>query len=124
MGASEEELNEEEEAADEAADFATLVTIAGHGDAEGVRSSGYDNVEDVRSFGELPTIGCATKSDALTQSQTLIGVLETAMASLKEVGPQGVVAHMMNGVAKEKRRARASSKEDQYELLALARQTN
>ena len=30
--------------------------------------------------------GCATKADALAESQTLIGVLETAMSSLKEVG--------------------------------------
>ena len=84
--------------------------------------SGYGDVEDVRSCGEPPIIGCATKSDALTQSQTLIGVLETAMGSLKEVGAQGSVAQMMNEIRKEKRRTRASSREDPDVLLALARQ--
>ena len=89
---SEEELNEEEE---EAADLAAFDAICGYGDAHDVRSSGYGDVEDVRSCGEPPIIGCATKSDALAQSQTLIGVLETAMGSLKEVGAQGVVAQRM-----------------------------
>ena len=45
---SEEEPHEEEE---EAADLAALVAIGGHGDTEGVRSSGYKDVEDVRSCG-------------------------------------------------------------------------
>ena len=44
------------------------------------------------------------------------------MASLKEVGAQGAVAQMVNEIRKEKRRARASSREDQDVLLALARQ--
>ena len=47
---SEEELNEEEE---EAADLAGLVAIGGHGASKDVRSSGYDDVEDVGSCGEL-----------------------------------------------------------------------
>ena len=63
---SEEEVNEEEE---EAAEFAALVAIGGTGDTEDVRSSGYDDVEDVRNCGELPRIGCATKADALAESQ-------------------------------------------------------
>ena len=92
---SEEELNEEEE---EAADLAALDEIGGHGDTEDVRSSGYDDVEGVRSCGEIPIIGCATKAAALTESQTLIGVFEMAMASIKEVGAQAVVAHLMNEI--------------------------
>ena len=116
---SEEEVNEEEE---EAAELAALVAIGGTGDTEDVRSSGYDDVEDVRSCGELPSIGCATKADALAESQTLIGVLETAMSSLKEVGAQGSVAQLQNEIRKEKRRARASSREDQDVLRALAQQ--
>ena len=118
---SEKELNEEEE---EAADLAALFAISGSGDTEDVRSSGYDDVEvvDVNSCGEAPSIGCATKADALTQSQTLIAVLETAMWSLKEVGAQGAVAQITNDIRKEKRRARASSREDQEVLNALARQ--
>ena len=116
---SEEELNEEEE---EAADLAALDEIGGHGDTEDVRSSGYDDVEDVRSCGEIPIIGCATKADALTESQTLIGVSEMAMASLKEVGAQGAIAQVENDIRKEQRRVRASSREDQDVLLALAQQ--
>ena len=118
---SEKELNEEEE---EAADVAAFVAIGEHGDTEGVRSSGYDDVEDVRSCGEPPIIGCATKSDALAESQTLIGVLEAAMSSLKEVGAQGAVAQEQNEIGNENRRARASIREDQYVLLAAARQTD
>ena len=98
---SEEELNEEEE---EAADLAALDEIGGHGDTEDVRSSGYDDVEDVRSCGEIPIIGCATKADALTESQTLIGVFEMAMAFLKEVGAQGAIAQLENETHKGKRR--------------------
>ena len=107
---SEKELNEEEE---EAADLAALFAISGSGDTEDVRSSGYDDVEvvDVNSYGQAPSIGCATKADALTQSQTLIAVLETAMGSLKEVGAQGAVAQITNEIRKGKRRARASSRE-------------
>ena len=116
---SEEELNEEEE---EAADLAALDAVGGHGDTENVRSGGYDDVEDVRSCGELPSIGCATKADALTESQTLIGVLETAMASLKEVGAQGPVAQLQNEIRKGKRRARVTSRDDQYVLRAWVRQ--
>ena len=70
---SEEEPHEEEE---EAADLAALVAIGGHGDTEDVRSRGYEDVEDVRSCGEPPSISCATKSEALAESQTPIGVLE------------------------------------------------
>ena len=77
---------------------------------------------DVHSCVEAPSIGCATNADALTQSQTLIAVLETAMGSLKQVGAEGVVAQLENEIRKEKRRARASSREDQDVLLALARQ--
>ena len=102
--------------------MAALVAIGGHGDTEDVRSSGYDDVEDVRSCGELPSIGCATKADALAESQTLIGVLEAAMSSLKEVGAQGVVANLQNEIRNEKRRMRAPSRDDQEVLLALARQ--
>ena len=76
----EEELGEEKE---EAADLAALAAV---GDTEDVRSSGYDDVEDIRSCGEPPIIGCATKADALAESQTLIGVLEAAMSSLKGAG--------------------------------------
>ena len=101
-----------------------LVLSAGSGDTDDARSSGYDDVEvvDVNSYREAPSIGCATKADVLTQSQTLIAVLETAMWSLKEVGAQGSVAHISNEIRKEKRRARASSSEDQEALNALARQ--
>ena len=77
---------------------------------------------DVHSCGEAPSIGCATKADALTQSQTLIAVLETAMGSLKQVGAQGVVAQIENETRKEKRRARVSSREDPEVLHALALQ--
>ena len=111
----EEELDEEKE---EAADLAALAAV---GDTEDVRSSGYDDVEDVGNCGELPRIGCATKADALAESQTLIGVLEVAMSSLKEVGAQGSVAHIMNAIRNEERRMRANSREDQEVLLALAR---
>ena len=107
---SEQEPNEEEE---EAADLAALVAIGGHGDTEDVRSSGYDGVEDVRSCGELPSIDCATKADELAGSQTLIALLEAAMSPLKEAGAQASVAHLQNEIRKEKRRARASSREDQ-----------
>ena len=44
------------------------------------------------------------------------------MSSLKEVGAQGPVAQLQNEIRKEKRRARASSREDPDVLLALARQ--
>ena len=115
---SEEEPNEEEEAAD----LAALAAIGGHGDTEDVRSSGYDGVEDVPSCGELPSIDCATKADALTGSQTLIALLEAAMSSLREVGAQASVAHLQNEVRKEKRRERASSREDPEVLHALALQ--
>ena len=57
----------------------------------------------------------------MAESQTLIGVLETAMGSLKEVGAQGAVAQMMNETRQERRRARASGREDPDVLLALAR---
>ena len=116
---SEKEPNEEEE---EAADLAALAAIGGHGDTEDVRSSGYDGVEDVPSCGELPSIDCATKADALTGSQTLIALLEAAMSSLREVGAQASVAHLQNEVRKEKRRERASSREDPEVLHALALQ--
>ena len=121
-GVREWEYDTSSEEEEEAADLAGLVAIGGHGDTEDVRSSGYDDVEDVRSCGELPSIGCATKADALAESQTLIGVLETAMASLKEVGAQGGVAQLQNEIRKEKRRARASSREDQEVLHASERQ--
>ena len=87
---SEEELNEEEE---EAADLAALLVIRRSGDAEDVRSSGYDDVGDVdvRSCGEPPSIGCATKADGLTQSQTLIAVLETAMGPSSTSGRREVL---------------------------------
>ena len=106
---SEKELNEEEE---EAADLTGLVAIGGHGDTKDVRSSGYDDVEDVHSCGELPSIGCATKADALAESQTLIGVLETAMSSLKEVGAQGAVVMSRSGgrAAPEKGKGKRTSK--------------
>ena len=115
---SEEELNEEEE---EAADLAALVAIGGHGDTEDVRSSGYDDVEDVRSCGELPSIGCATKADALAESQTLIGVLETAMSSLKEVGAQGAVVMSRSGgrAAPEKGKGKRTSKGNSKEAHEL-----
>ena len=80
---SEEEFDEEKE---EGADLAALAAV---GATEDVLSSGYDDVEDVRRCGELPIIGCATKADALAESQTPIGVLEAAMSSLKEVGGAG-----------------------------------
>ena len=112
---SEEELDEEKE---EAADLAALAAV---GDTEDVRSSGYDDVEDVRRCGELQIIGCATKADALAESQTPIGVLEAAMSSLKEVGAQGAVANMLNEIRNEKRRMRVNSREDHEVLLALAR---
>ena len=76
--------------------MAALDAIGGHGDTEGVRSSGYEDVEDVRSCGEPPSIRCATKAEALAESQTPIGVLETAMSSLKEVGAQASAAHLQN----------------------------
>ena len=115
---SEKELNEEEE---EAADLAGLVAIGGHGDTEDVRSSGYDDVEDVRSCGELPSIGCATKADALAESQTLIGVLETAMSSLKEVGAQGAVVMSRSGgrAAPEKGKGKRTSKGNSKEAHEL-----
>ena len=104
--------------------MAAIWAITGSGDTEDVRSSGYDDVEgvDVHSCVEAPSIGCATKADALTQSQTLIAVLETAMGSLNQVGAQGAVAQLENEIRKEKRRARASSREDQEVLHALERQ--
>ena len=101
--------------------MAAPVAIGEHGDTEDVRSSGNEDVEDVRSCGELPIIGCATKADALAESQTLIGVLEAAMSSLKEVGAQGAVVNIMKEIRNEKRRMRANSREDQEVLLALAR---
>ena len=53
-----------------AADLATLFAISGSGDTEDVRSSGYDDVEDVDAHDceEAPSMGRATKTDALTQS--------------------------------------------------------
>ena len=98
--------------------MAALVAIGGHGDTEDVRSSGYEDVEDVRSCGEPPSISCATKAEALAESQTPIGVLETAMSSLKEVGAQASAAHLQNAIRTEKRRARASSREDQDVSIA------
>ena len=100
------------------------MAITGSGDTEDARSSGYDDVEGVyvHSCGGAPSIGCATKADALTQSQTLIAVLETAMGSLKQVGAQGAVAQIMDEFRMEKRRARASSREDQEVLHELERQ--
>ena len=98
--------------------MATLVAIGGHGDTEDVRSSGYEDVEDVRSCGEPPSISCATKAAAFAESQTPIGVLETAMSSFKEVGAQASAAHLQNAIRTEKRRARASSREDQYVIIA------
>ena len=98
--------------------MAALVAIGGHGDTEDVRSSGYEDVEDVRSCGEPPSISCATKAEALAESQTPIGVLETAMSSLKEVGAQASAAHLQNAIRTEKRRARASSREDQDVIIA------
>ena len=44
------------------------------------------------------------------------------MSSLKEVGAQGSVANLQNEIRKEKRRVRASSREDQDVLRALAQQ--
>ena len=98
--------------------MAALVAVGGHGDAEGVRSSGYEDVEDVRSCGEPPSTSCATKAEALAESQTPIGVLGTAMPSLKEVGAQASAAHLQNEIITEKRRARASSREDQDVIIA------
>ena len=83
---SDEKENEEEE---EAADLAALVEVSGYD----VRSSEHGDVEDVRDV-EVPSIASATEADALTQSQTLISVLEAAMETLKEVGLQSAVAHM------------------------------
>ena len=57
-------------------DWAAFDAGAGRCDTEDASSSGYD-AEDVHSCGEAPSIGCATKSDALMQSQTFIAVLET-----------------------------------------------
>ena len=98
-----------------------MAALAAVGDTEDVSSSGYNDVEDIHSCGELPIIGCATQADALAESQTGIGVLEAAMPSLKEVGAQGSVAHIMNAIRNEKRRMRANSREDQEVLAALAR---
>ena len=44
------------------------------------------------------------------------------MGSLKQVGAAGAVAHIEDEIRKEKRRARASSREDQEVLHALERQ--
>ena len=44
------------------------------------------------------------------------------MGPLNQVGAQGAVAHLENEIRKEKRRARASSREDQEVLHALERQ--
>ena len=49
-------------------------------------------------------------------------MLETATGSLKQVGAQGAIAQLENGIRQEKRRARASSREDQEALRALAAQ--
>ena len=98
--------------------MAALVAIGGHGDTEDVRSSGYEDVGDVRSCREPPSLSCATKAEALAESQTPIGVLETAMSSLKEVGAQASAAHLQNAIRTEKRRARASSREDQDVIIA------
>ena len=48
-------------------------------------------------------------------------MLEAAIASLKEVGAQGVDVNMVNEIRNEKRRMRAYSRDDQEALLALAR---
>ena len=97
--------------------MAALVEVSGYD----VRSSEHGDVEDVRDV-EVPSIASATEADALTQSQTLISVLEAAMESLKEVGLQSAVAHMAHEIRKEWRRARAIGKEDPDVLFALARQ--
>ena len=98
-----------------------MAALAAVGDTEDVRSSGYDDVEDVRSCGELPIIGCATKADALAESQTLIGVLETAMSSLKEVGAQGAVVMSRSGgrAAPEKGKGKRTSKGNSKEAHEL-----
>ena len=98
--------------------MASLVAIGEHGDTEDVRSSGNEDVEDVRSCGEPPSISCATKAEALAQSQTPIGVFEMAMPSLKEVGAQASAAHLQNETITENRRARASIREDQDVIIA------
>ena len=98
--------------------MAAVVAIGGHGDTEDVRSSGYEDVGDVRSCREPRSLSCATKAEALAESQTPIGVLETAMSSLKEVGAQASAAHLQNAIRTEERRARASSREGQYVTIA------
>ena len=76
--------------------MATIVATSGHD----ICNREYGDVVDVRSCAEPPIVVCATKSAAMAQSQTLIGVLETAMESLKEVGAQAVVAQMVNDIRK------------------------
>ena len=98
--------------------MAALVAIGGHGDTEDVRSSGYEDVEGVRSCGETPSISCDTKAEALAESQTPISVIGTVMSSLKEAGAQASAAHLQNAIRTEKRRARASSREDQDVIIA------
>ena len=65
--------------------------------------------------------GCATKADALAESQTLIGVLETAMSSLKEVGAQGAVVMSRSGgrAAPEKGKGKRTSKGNSKEAHEL-----
>ena len=77
---------------------------------------------DAHSCGELPIISCATNAEELSVPQHLINVLETTMASLKEVGVQSVVASIENEIRKEKRRVRASSRDDLEVRPALPRQ--
>ena len=68
-----------------------------------------------------PIVGCATKADALAESQTLIGVLETAMSSLKEVGAQGAVVMSRSGgrAAPEKGKGKRTSKGNSKEAHEL-----
>ena len=76
---------EEDEGQEEAADFAALAAIRGHEEE-------WRKGQHVRSGGTAPSITSATQADALRNSQPLIGVVETAMAPLKEVQAQAVVA--------------------------------
>ena len=99
--------------------MAAVVAIGGHGDTEDVRSSGYEDVEDVLDCGEDPRMSCATKAESVAESQRYIGVLEEVMTSLKEVGAQAYVAHVQHEIRTEKRRARAFSREDPDVMRAM-----
>ena len=80
--------------------MAALVAVGGHGDTEDVRSAGDEDVDDVLDCGEDPSISCATKAESVAESQRYIGVLETAMTALKEVGAQASDAHLQHDIRK------------------------